>query len=65
MGDFLRNLRWQEEGQGIAEYAVMLTVILAPVVPMIGTSAILCRMAHVVSHQTPCRTPAGARILRC
>jgi Flp pilus assembly pilin Flp len=42
MGDFLRNLWWQEEGQDIAEYAVMLAVILVLVVGtirLIGTSA--------------------------
>jgi Flp pilus assembly pilin Flp len=32
MGDFLRNLWSQEEGQDIAEYAVMLAVILVLVV---------------------------------
>jgi Flp pilus assembly pilin Flp len=42
MADFLRNLWWQEEGQDIAEYAVMLAVILVLVVGtirLIGTSA--------------------------
>jgi Flp pilus assembly pilin Flp len=42
MTDFLRNLWWQEEGQDIAEYAVMLAVILVLVVGtirLIGTSA--------------------------
>ena len=32
MSDFLRNLWRQEEGQDIAEYAVMLAVILVLVV---------------------------------
>jgi Flp pilus assembly pilin Flp len=32
VGDFLRNLWSQEEGQDIAEYAVMLAVILVLVV---------------------------------
>jgi len=42
MTDLLRNLWWQEEGQDIAEYAVMLAVILVLVVGtirLIGTSA--------------------------
>ena len=42
MSDFLRNLWSQEEGQDIAEYAVMLAVILVLVVGtirLIGTSA--------------------------
>jgi Flp pilus assembly pilin Flp len=42
MTDFLRNLWPQEEGQDIAEYAVMLAVILVLVVGtirLIGTSA--------------------------
>jgi Flp pilus assembly pilin Flp len=42
MTDFLRNLWSQEEGQDIAEYAVMLAVILVLVVGtirLIGTSA--------------------------
>jgi len=42
MGDFLRNLWSQEEGQDIAEYAVMLAVILVLVVGtvrLIGSNA--------------------------
>ena len=42
MSDFLRSLWRQEEGQDIAEYAVMLAVILVLVVGtirLIGTSA--------------------------
>ena len=42
MTDFLRDVWWQEEGQDIAEYAVMLAVILVLVVGtirLIGTSA--------------------------
>ena len=42
MRDFLRSLWWQEEGQDIGEYAVMLAVILVlsgwPI-RLIGTSA--------------------------
>ena len=40
--DFLRNAWWQEEGQDVAEYAVMLAVILAiaiGTVKMIGANA--------------------------
>jgi hypothetical protein len=33
--DFLRTAWWQEEGQDVAEYAVMLAVILAIAVGMI------------------------------
>ena len=42
MTDFLRNLWSHEEGQDIAEYAVMLAVILVLVggtIRLIGTSA--------------------------
>ena len=42
MNDFFRNLWRKEEGQDIAEYAVMLAVILVLVVGtirLIGTSA--------------------------
>jgi Flp pilus assembly pilin Flp len=42
MGNFLRDLCSREEGQDIAEYAVMLAVILVLVVAtvrLIGTSA--------------------------
>jgi Flp pilus assembly pilin Flp len=42
MSDFLRNLWSQEEGQDIAEYAVMLAVILVLVIAtirLVGTSA--------------------------
>jgi Flp pilus assembly pilin Flp len=40
--DFLRNAWWQEEGQDVAEYAVMLAVILAiaiGTVKLIGANA--------------------------
>lgn len=42
MTDFLRNILWEDEGQDIAEYAVMLAVILIVVVGtlrLIGTNA--------------------------
>jgi Flp pilus assembly pilin Flp len=40
--DFLRNAWWQEEGQDVAEYAVMLAVILAiaiGTIKLIGANA--------------------------
>jgi len=40
--DFLRNVWWQEEGQDVAEYAVMLAVILAiaiGTIKLIGANA--------------------------
>ena len=42
MTNLLRNLWWQEEGQDIAEYAVMLAVILVIVVGtirLVGSNA--------------------------
>ena len=42
LSDFLRNAWWQEEGQDVAEYAVMLAVILAiaiGTIKLIGTNA--------------------------
>ena len=40
--DYLRNAWWQEEGQDVAEYAVMLAVILAiaiGTIKLIGANA--------------------------
>jgi len=48
MGHFIRNLWWDEEGQDIAEYSVMLAVVLVIVVGtvrLIGSNA-----ANVFSH---------------
>jgi Flp pilus assembly pilin Flp len=52
MRDLLRKFWWHDEGQDIAEYAVMLAVILVIVV---GTIRLVGSNANTVSRMWPVR----------